>query len=363
LLQLFNAIGCGVYNDISVYILLCNTEKEYCVLEKTLIAVKPKDRELLLAALSEAENVIAASEKDIMPLLEKNPGISIVIADPLFLGMIPDTFAQKLRSKYRYLPILIISDEDLRLDQKRFFSYGIVDFLNRPLNTQLLVMKVWAYSCLQMQGALIKKKSFAVLQEKQDQTLAQVQEIILKLFGHGSQNLFSHLRRTSMMMQVVGGHIASLHIPGYELSDSMLRKTVETTPLHDIGKVCIPLEVLNKPDKLTDMEFELIKHHVICGAAMLARGKNELLKYPFAFDVASDIILYHHERYDGKGYPFGLKGKEIPLPGRMMAVVDVYDAMTSARPYKKAFAHQTAIGLLCKGRGTHFDPIILDALL
>jgi putative two-component system response regulator len=280
-----------------------------------------------------------------------------------FLDMQPDAFVQSLRVKYHCLPILFISDGSFRLDQKRFLTYGVVDFLDRPLNPQLLAMKVKVYGCLKLQGALIEKQNPYLLKIKKDQTLAQVYDIILKLFDQNDKSLLSHLKRTSMMMQVVGSHIASLHVPGYELSAPLLNEIVETTPLHDIGKACIPLEVLNKPGKLTDMEFEMIKHHVICGAAMLVREKEELLKSSFAFHAALDIILYHHERYDGKGYPFGLKGKEIPLPGRMMAVVDVYDALTSIRPYKTAFAHQRAIELLCEGRGTHFDPIILDALL
>ncbi|MCH3918342.1 MAG: HD domain-containing protein [Spirochaetia bacterium] len=331
--------------------------------EKILIAVGPDDQEILLSILSSAKNFIAISEQDVFSLLEKNPGISIVIADPLFLGLESDIFVRLLREKYHYLPILIISDGSFQLDQKRFLTYGIADFLDRPLDPRFIAMKVKVYGCLKLQRSLLERKNFTLLQVSHGRTLEQVHEIILKLFDLDNQSLLSHLKRTSMMMQVVGSHIASLHLPGYELSASFLNGIVETTPLHDIGKACMPLDVLNKPGKLTDMEFEMIKHHVICGAAMLVREKEELLKSSFAFHAALDIILYHHERYDGKGYPFGLKGQEIPLPGRMMAVVDVYDALTSIRPYKKAFTHQESIALLCESRGTHFDPIILDALL
>lgn len=135
-----------------------------------------------------------------------------------------------------------------------------------------------------------------------------------------------------------------------------------TSPLHDIGKVATPDNVLLKPGRLTPEEFEIIKQHAILGAATLQAAA---MMHPEAefLGMAREIALTHHERFDGKGYPYGLQGEKIPLCGRIVALADVYDALTSKRVYKEAFSHEEARRLILEGKGTQFDPVIVRAFV
>lgn len=136
----------------------------------------------------------------------------------------------------------------------------------------------------------------------------------------------------------------------------------QAAPLHDIGKIKIPESVLNKPGRLTEEEYAQVKLHAVYGARMIRDTVQRDVDEEF-YRVAYQIALYHHERYDGKGYPKGLSGEEIPLEARIMALVDVYDALVSARVYKPALPKKKALAIIREGRGTQFDPDLTDIFL
>jgi putative two-component system response regulator len=131
----------------------------------------------------------------------------------------------------------------------------------------------------------------------------------------------------------------------------------QAAPLHDLGKIVVPAELLLKPGKLSASEFEQVKVHTTAGAGLLAFGDSRVLR------LASEIALTHHERWDGSGYPAGLCGEDIPLSGRIVALADVFDALTHERPYKRAWSLEKAIAELRRLRGSHFDPGVVDAFL
>jgi HD-GYP domain-containing protein (c-di-GMP phosphodiesterase class II) len=141
------------------------------------------------------------------------------------------------------------------------------------------------------------------------------------------------------------------------ISDDYFRNVVLAAPLHDIGKIKIPDVILNKPAKLTDKEYEVIKKHSEYGAVIVKKTIYSLENKEYA-DVAYNIAKYHHERWDGTGYPERLKGEEIPLEARIMALADVYDALISDRVYKKAYTKEVAIKIIEEGSGTQFDPLL-----
>jgi putative two-component system response regulator len=172
----------------------------------------------------------------------------------------------------------------------------------------------------------------------------------------------NHLERVRQYTRALGEHLAEQPAFRRLIDAEYLRLLYMTSPLHDIVKVDIEDAVLLKPGRLTDDEFEVMKTHTIKGAETLEAA---LAQNPDAafLRMARDIAVTHHERYDGTGYPAGLKGKEIPLCGRIMALADVYDALTSKRVYKDAFSHQQARNLILTGSGTQFDPDIVDAFL
>jgi response regulator RpfG family c-di-GMP phosphodiesterase len=137
----------------------------------------------------------------------------------------------------------------------------------------------------------------------------------------------------------------------------------KSAPLHDIGKVGVADRILLKPDKLTDEEFAEMKKHPTLGRDALLRAEQMLGSTSSFLQLAREIAYSHHEKWDGTGYPDGVQGDAIPLPGRIMAIADVYDALISKRCYKPAFSHEKAVEIICEGRGKHFDPDLVDAFV
>ncbi|MBN7772360.1 HD-GYP domain-containing protein [Clostridium aminobutyricum] len=173
----------------------------------------------------------------------------------------------------------------------------------------------------------------------------------------------NHTIRTQKMMETLCGHLRTKELYKQQLTRSYIDELVATTPLHDIGKVGIPDKILLKPAKLTADEFELMKKHVNYGVEAL---KNESYcedDMPSFIKTAIEIVSAHHERYDGTGYPLGLSGEAIPLPGRLMAIIDVYDALMSKRVYKPAYEHKDTIEIIKSQIGRHFDPHIVNGFL
>jgi putative two-component system response regulator len=142
-----------------------------------------------------------------------------------------------------------------------------------------------------------------------------------------------------------------------KLNKDFIKKITLASPLHDIGKIGIPDSILLKPGKLTPEEFEIMKTHTLIGAKILNSSKQELIQF------AKEIALYHHEKYNGKGYPFNLKGEEIPLSARIVAIADVFDALTSKRPYKEPYTISDTIDIIKKDSKEHFDPEIVNIFL
>lgn len=172
----------------------------------------------------------------------------------------------------------------------------------------------------------------------------------------------AHILRTQFYVKALAEYLKQQ--PRYRdyLDDQMIDLLHKSAPLHDIGKVGIPDAILLKPGKLTDEEFEIMKQHPAIGAQSIANAEAQLGSNSF-LRFAREIAETHHEKWDGSGYPNGLKGSDIPLSGRLMALADVYDALISKRVYKAAFSHEKAKGIILEGRGSHFDPEIIDAFL
>jgi adenylate cyclase len=169
-----------------------------------------------------------------------------------------------------------------------------------------------------------------------------------------------HIRRTRSYVKVLAEQIR--HIPAFAaiINDEYIKNLCMSAPLHDMGKVGVADSILLKPGLLTPEEFEAMKLHTQYGRNVLDAVQNKLMDDPF-LRLAREMVVSHHERWDGKGYPDGLKGEDIPLSGRIMAIADVYDALTSARPYRDKMSHETAVDIIVAGRGSQFDPQLVDA--
>lgn len=172
----------------------------------------------------------------------------------------------------------------------------------------------------------------------------------------------AHILRTQRYVKALAEHLKDHPRFSETLTEENIELLYKSAPLHDIGKVGIPDNILLKPGKLTIEEFEVMKRHPILGAEALRISEKELGSNSF-LRFAREISVSHHEKWDGSGYPYGLKGDAIPISGRLMAVADVYDALISKRVYKKAFTHEDARKILVDGKGSHFDPGVIDAFL
>lgn len=171
-----------------------------------------------------------------------------------------------------------------------------------------------------------------------------------------------HLERVRSYARILAQAVQTHPVLRQGMNEDFVRLIWQTSPLHDIGKVGIPDSVLLKPGRLSDREFDIMKTHTTIGAATLGAALEEYPQASF-LRLARDIALTHHEHYDGSGYPQGLSGDDIPLCGRIVALADVYDALTSKRVYKDAFSHDVARNIIVEGKGAHFDPHLVEAFL
>jgi response regulator RpfG family c-di-GMP phosphodiesterase len=171
-----------------------------------------------------------------------------------------------------------------------------------------------------------------------------------------------HLEKTAGYTAIIADELSKLPKYSSYLTQDYIIDLVKASPLHDIGKVGVPDSILKKPDKLTDEEFTIMKKHSEYGAEILRRAE-EKLKFKNFLSLAIDLVEYHHEKWDGTGYPSGLKGEEIPLSARIMAIADVYDAIRSKRCYKKGYSHEITADIIKRERGFHFDPDVVDAFI
>lgn len=204
----------------------------------------------------------------------------------------------------------------------------------------------------------IVNKKVAEISESQIATIYA----LVKLAESRDDDTGTHIERTAELCRIMAKHLSILpeykEIVNYKYIDNIYK----ASPLHDIGKVGIPDNILLKPGKLTAEEFEIMKTHTTIGYKTLSEVKRKYKNNGF-IKMGMEIAKYHHEKWDGTGYPIGLKGDEIPISARIMALVDVYDALRSKRVYKEAFTHEKAYEIIKQGRGKHFDPRIVDVFL
>jgi len=253
-----------------------------------------------------------------------------------------------------YLPILILTAEEESIRFKALQS-GAKDFLHKPYEPMDVLLKSkniievrLLYNQIRNHNSALEQQVNDRIKEIRDSRLDVIQRLAIaaELRDAGTGR---HIYRMSRYCQLLALAV------GFTKEQGELLLT--TSPLHDIGKIAIPDSILLKPSSLEPHEFEIIKTHTTLGAKMLSGSDSVFLK------MAEMIALTHHEKWDGKGYPRGIKGEEIPLVGRICAIADVFDALSSARPYKQAWTFERTMDELRSLRGTHFDPKLVDAFM
>jgi HD-GYP domain-containing protein (c-di-GMP phosphodiesterase class II) len=201
---------------------------------------------------------------------------------------------------------------------------------------------------------------------KEEQRLIMFQNVVMEtmagLVEYRDAPTGGHIERTSHYLEIMINELLARGLYKDQSASWNVDQMVLSAQLHDVGKIAIDDSILNKPGKLTKEEFEKMKRHTIVGNEIIERIQKKTHEKKF-LDYAKIFALYHHERWDGNGYPYGLKGEEIPLPARLMAIIDVYDALVSKRSYKEPFSHEEATRIITEGSGSQFDPILTGLFL
>ena len=244
-----------------------------------------------------------------------------------------------------YVYLILLTGHDEQRDVVAGLSAGADDFIRKPFNPVELTLRVRVGErVLGLETRELAIFAMAKLAEARDNETGE------------------HLERVRRNSLVLAQQLAHHEDFRDTITESYCRLVYLSSPLHDIGKIGIPDSVLLKPGRLSDREFEIMKTHTTIGAETLAAALREHPSADFLV-VARDIVAAHHEQYDGSGYPLGLRGEEIPLAARIVALADVYDALTSRRVYKGAFTHELARSLIVEKSGSHFDPRVVEAFL
>ena len=266
------------------------------------------------------------------------------------------------------IPIVYLTAKSDTESELEGLSLGAVDYIVKPFSPQLLRKRIEVHLLIESQKRelhhyntnlenMVAEKTRTVVELKNAllRTVAELVECRDDITG-------GHIERTQKYLSVLLEAMVAVGLYKDEVDAWDVALVLQSAQLHDVGKIGISDSILKKPGKLTPQEFEDIKVHTTFGARIIEKIKKNTTEHEF-LKYAKELAATHHERWDGKGYPKGLQGPEIPLSGRLMAIADVYDALVSVRPYKKAFSHEEAVAILVQGRGTQFDPALIDIFL
>ncbi len=264
------------------------------------------------------------------------------------------------------IPVIFLTVKSEVVDEIRGFEAGAVDYITKPMSPPIVMSRVKNHLLLTHSRKVLEEQTRTLEQQVKERTLEimRTQDVAIYCMASLAETRDNetgyHISRTQHYVRILSDYLQSHE----DFCDYLTRDTIEllfkSAPLHDIGKVGVPDRVLQKPGKLNAEEWQQMKCHPQIGYDALSRAENELGSSSF-LQVAKELVLTHHEKWDGSGYPDGLKGADIPISGRLMALADVYDALISKRVYKEAFSHEHAVELILKEKGHHFDPAVVDA--
>lgn len=319
------------------------------------------NRAILTEMLGDGYEILEAEDgRQAVSILQTDASIDLLLLDIMMPNM--DGFdVLTMMNKYHWIdeiPVIMISAENASSFVERAYDLGATDYISRPFDMAVVRRRVINTLMLYAkQKRLVRLVAEQVYEkEKSSSTMINILSHIVEFRNAESGLHVLHIQTaTDILLRTL---VQKTDKYGLTAADIFLIRTASA--LHDIGKISIPESILNKPGKLTKEEFETMKTHTTIGADILDKlpfqQESELVK------TAYSICRWHHERWDGRGYPDGLKGDEIPIAAQVVALADVYDALTSERCYKKAFDHDTAVQMILNGECGQFNPLLLECL-
>ena len=326
---------------------------------------QPQNIELLEAYLAPQgyEIVTAKSGDEAFEKLSANP-IHLMLLDVMMPGMDGFEVTRRVRrdNMHRLLPIILVTALRETEDRVKGIEAGCDDFISKPLDKMELLarvrslLKVKAYNDLMANYRKMLEAEVVRRTEELRQALERVKAVSLDTIyrlsmasEYKDEDTGAHIKRMTLYAVAIARRM--------ELDESIIETILYAAPMHDLGKIGIPDRILMKEARLDPEEWDIMKQHTVIGAKILKNSDAEFIR------MGETIARHHHEKWDGTGYPDGLKGIEIPITCRIAAIADVFDALTSKRPYKKAFSVERSLAIIREGRGNHFDPDVVDAFL
>lgn len=303
----------------------------------------PENIDVLVGTLKEEYNVKAAINGEMALKIVRSSPPDILLLDIMMPGIDGYEVCRRLKEDHttRHIPIIFITAMTEMQDELTGLELGAVDYITKPISPPIVKARVRTHLALYDQNRELDRK-VRIQTEQLHETRLQVIRRLGRAAEFKDDDTGLHVIRMSKYTYALG--LAA------GMNESEAETLMNAAPMHDIGKIGIPDHILKKPGKLSDAEFDVIQTHCEIGAKIIGEDDSELLK------LAKIIALTHHEKWNGKGYPKGLKGEEIPRIGRIVAITDVFDALTSSRPYKEAWSVEDAVDLLKSEAGEHFDP-------
>lgn len=293
--------------------------------------------------------------------------IDLILLDYDMPGMNGCEMLERLQADNRMsgVPVIFLTGSIHGDTEVEVLEKGAADYIQKPIKARVLQTRVR----IQLELARYRNHMETLVRERTTQLqtanekLKIREDITLSLLAEVTDlrdhDTGGHIRRTTEMVRILTQELLYTQKEGYIITHEEADEIIRSAKLHDLGKIAVPDKVLLKPGKLDDDEFAVIKQHPTHGGGLLEKYIARMGEDSF-LDTAKNIALYHHEKWNGLGYPCGLKGGAIPLSARVTAIADVYDALTSARPYKEPFSHERSAKIIAEESGTHFDPYLIE---
>ena len=332
----------------------------------------PDNITLLSALLKDHYRIkVATNGERALKIAAATPLPDLILLDIMMPGMDGYEVCQRLKADPRTadIPVIFLTAKVQVEDEEKGLKLGAVDYITKPISPPIVLARVETHLTLKNARQFLKDRNAFLEAEvrRRTQEVAAIQDVTIlamaSLAETRDNETGNHIRRTQHYIRALARKLQTHPRFAHFLNEETIELLFKSAPLHDIGKVGIPDRILLKPGDFTPEEFEIMKTHAAMGRdAILAAEK--YLNAPNSFlRFAREIAYSHQERWDGAGYPDGLAGDDIPLSARLMAVADVYDALISQRVYKAGMPHEQAAAMILEGRGTHFDPDVVDAFL
>lgn len=332
----------------------------------------PEELSLISELLKDLYRVkVAGSGEKALKIAQANEPPDLVLLDVMMSDIDGYEVCRQLKAdpRTRDVPVIFLTGLSRMADEKKGLDLGAVDYIPKPVSPPILQARIKAHLRLKSAADFLRDKNAFLEREvaKRTKEVTAIKDVTILAMASLAETrdlmTGNHIRRTQYYISALASALQSHPRFARALDEQSITMLFKSAPLHDIGKIGIPDSILLKPGPLAPEEFEIMKTHAAQGCSAIEHAERWLGKKLEFLTTAKEIARFHHERWDGNGYPEGLSGDDIPVSARLMAVADVYDALISRRVYKGRMSHEVAVATIVEERGRRFDPDVVDAFV